>query len=87
MTEEPTIDCAPVDLNKLLEARREIAHIWGIEDVLDVRPDLTDDQAWEVLKLCGDQLDSEFGLTWDSIDRAATQLYPQSDETSGGSHD
>ena len=43
-------DPAKIDVHVLLAPRRQIASIWSIEDVQEVRPDLTDDQAWEVLQ-------------------------------------
>jgi hypothetical protein len=43
-------DPAEIDVHVLLAPRRQIASIWSIEDVQEVRPDLTDDQAWEVLQ-------------------------------------
>ena len=41
---------AEIDIHALLAERREIAVIWGIEVVQEIRPDLTDDQCWEVLQ-------------------------------------
>ena len=41
--EEEEID---VDIHELLAENRQIAHIWGIDDVQQQRPDLDDDQAW-----------------------------------------
>src|SRR5207244_6904068 len=34
-----------LDIHELLKKRRQIGHIWGVEDVHEVRPDLTDEQA------------------------------------------
>lgn len=64
-----------IDIHELLSQNRQIAHIWGVEDVLEVRPDLGEEQAWEVLKECDRQLDSLHGLCWDDIKRVATDLF------------
>lgn len=64
-----------LDLHELLAENRMIAHVWGVEDVLDVRPDLSAAQAWEVLQACDRQLDSLHGLCWDDIQRVATDLF------------
>lgn len=65
-----------LDIHELLARRRQIAHIWGIEDVQDVRPDLNDDDAWMVLQACERHLDSNYGLTWDTIEITADELFP-----------
>ncbi len=63
------------DLFEILEDNRMIAHVWTISDVHETRPDLTDDQAWEVLKACFRDLDSRDGITWDTIKTAAEKLF------------
>jgi hypothetical protein len=65
-----------IDVHDLLRQRRQIGIIWSIEDVQAVRPDLTDDQAWKVLQESERHLDCELGLTWDSIEYAADDLFP-----------
>jgi hypothetical protein len=72
-----------IDIHELLAARRQIAHIWGIEDVQQIRPDLNDDQAWGVLKVIDERLDSEYGLSWDDIENAAEELFPEPDHWRG----
>ena len=66
---------AQVNIHELLQANRQIAHIWGVEDVLQVRPDLSAEQAWEVLKTCAWQLDSTHGLCWYDIKCVAENLF------------
>lgn len=63
-------------LLKLLTEHRLIAHLWGVEDVREVRPDLTADLAWEVLQACDARPECTQGLTWDGIARTAEELYP-----------
>jgi hypothetical protein len=72
--EEDEID---VDIHDLLAENRQIAHVWGTDDVRELRPDLDDDRAWEVLQDVQRQLSSDVGITWDVIQTIAAELYPQ----------
>lgn len=76
------------DAREALHDRREVAVVWCIEDVQGVRPDLTDEQAWDVLQECERRHDCEYGFTWTYIECIAADLYPVPDRrkprTSGG---
>jgi len=72
---------ANIDIGAVLESRRQIAHIWSIDDVAEVRPDLTDEQAWEVLQHAERRLDSDMGISWDTLSICAEDLYPEPDES------
>ena len=74
---EPT----EVDVHALLAGRRQIAAIWGIDDVKAVRPELTDQQAWEVLKLVDRRHDAEVGINWVALQCAAEELYGDAPDT------
>lgn len=76
----PSIQHEPddIDIKDMLLRRRQVAVIWNIEDVLGVRPDLTDSQAWEVLQRCRLVHDCEVGFNWLLIETVADDLYPQS---------
>lgn len=74
MTE--TLPCIS-SIISMLAARREIAIIWSVEDVLIMRPDLSDDSAWAVLQACDRHFDSSIGITWDVIEDAADELFPE----------
>jgi hypothetical protein len=63
------------DIHALLAARRQIAIIWSVEDVREVRPDLDDDQCWEVLQRAGNQHDALIGLDWDMLEVHAEALF------------
>lgn len=65
------------DLDEILEANRMIAHVWAIADVRVVRPDLTDDKAWEVLKACERHLDSKRCISPQTIETAADEMFGQ----------
>ena len=76
-------DCnSGIDLYDLLYERRQIAHIWSIEDVLEVRPDLSEEQAWEVLQKVDAKKDASVGITWDTLRLHADWLFPE--EQTGG---
>jgi hypothetical protein len=72
--EEAEID---VDIHELLAENRQIAHIWGIDDVRQQRPDLDEEQAWAVLQLVEEKLDCNVGITCEIVERIADVLYPE----------
>ncbi len=49
---------------------------WHVDDVLDVREDLTREQAREVLHTLKRDHDAEIGINWDVIEAWADNLYP-----------
>jgi hypothetical protein len=65
-----------IDVHALLAKHRQIAVIWSIEDVQQERPDLNADQAWEVLQRVEDLHDCNYGITWESLNMAADDLFP-----------
>ena len=50
---------------------------WCIDDVKEVREDLDDEQAMEVLEFVKDKHDATMGITWDTLEYAADYLYPE----------
>lgn len=60
----------------LLDKERAIAAIWQTGDVQTIRPDLDEDQAWEVLQRVDHYCDAEFGITWDIIRQNAEDVFP-----------
>ncbi|HEY4313338.1 MAG TPA: hypothetical protein VGN12_28065 [Pirellulales bacterium] len=68
-------DRASLDFDQLLEERRQIAIVWSIDDVQEVRSDLNPDQAWQVLRQCQRVHDCEFGITWQLIETVAEDLF------------
>ena len=50
-----------------MQRNRLIAHTWCIDDVREIRPDLDDDQAWEVLQWTDKYLDSDLGISWQTL--------------------
>jgi hypothetical protein len=79
--EETELD---IDIHELLAEQCQIAVVWSIEDVHQVRPDLTDDQCWEVLERASRKHDAGIGITWDVLKCHADDLFgdaPESQET------
>ena len=70
-----------VDIHELLAKHRQIAAIWGIEDVQSIRPDLSEGQAWEVLQQVDRHKDAELGITWLTLEMAADDLFGNAPET------
>ena len=65
------------DLDDLLANQRAIAIVWDIRHVKDQRPDLGDEQAWEVLQECRRCHDRLSDPMLETIRQAADNLYPQ----------
>jgi hypothetical protein len=63
------------DIYNILASRRQIAIVWSTHDVQEVRPDLTDDQAWEVLQQVEHQQDASIGITWLTLKCVAEDLF------------
>jgi hypothetical protein len=50
---------------------------WSIDDVKEVRPDLTDDECLDVLTRVHDKHDANVGVNWDIIKLTADILFPE----------
>lgn len=70
-----------IDLHELFVARRQIALVWGVEDVQQVRPDLCEERAWIVLQAVADHHDANDGIGWNTLAVAADLLFPEPEET------
>lgn len=70
-----------IDLDELLAGQRKIAVTWCIEDVQDVRPDLTNEQAWEVLWQVKRKHDADIGVNWYTLEWNAEDLFGNAPET------
>jgi len=72
-----------MDITKIrrrLAAHGYIAAAWHIDDVREVRPDLTDKQCMEVLIECDRRHDAEIGINWDVLRCHADELFPEPEE-------
>ena len=65
------------EVNKIPKDRRVLEVPWHIDDVHDIREDLTAEQCAEVLEAVGDNHDSEIGVNWDVISFWAEDLFPE----------
>ena len=73
-TNDIDIDC---HVHRLLAKQNKIAVIWCTDDVRGIRPDLTEDQAWQVLEQVRDIHDAEWGISWTTLDTVAGDLFPE----------
>ena len=68
------------DHYEMTDKRYAMAIVWQIDDVLSVRPDLTEEQAAEVLGAVEAGHDATIGVSWDTLEIYADQMYPEGDE-------
>ena len=59
------------------EKTKTVAIEWGVEDVQSERPDLNDEQSWEVLKAVIDRHDANIGVNWEFIGAVADDMFPE----------
>ncbi|HWG41189.1 MAG TPA: hypothetical protein VN688_00265 [Gemmataceae bacterium] len=71
----PDEDEFDFDLDETLEERRQVAVIWTNDHVQEIRPDLSEDQSWEVLKTCRARWGSCQGIDWQAIEMTADELF------------
>lgn len=60
---------------------------WNVEDVHKVRPDLTLEEAVEVLRLMESEFDASVGMNWSTLEEAAEELFPLAEYRDNGSFD
>ena len=65
------------ELERLLAKSGWIASLWHIDDVQELRPDLTFEQCSEVLQQCLNPHNAEIGINWDVIRMHADDLFPE----------
>ena len=68
-------DFRAIDIDAYLAARRQIATVWSVEDVQEIRPDLTEDQCWEVLEQAKKHHDAGIGINWSVLECHAEMLF------------
>jgi len=68
-------------IQEMLSRRGEIALIWSVEDVQQERPDLTGEQAWQVLREVERDHDALRGVSWDTLTSIADDLFGPPAET------
>jgi hypothetical protein len=60
--------------------KNTITITWHIDDVKEARPDLSDEQAREVLQYVEEHHDASIGVNWDVLETAADDVFPASPE-------
>ena len=70
---------------RLLAQDDWIGIFWHIDDVRNVRPDLTPEQAWRVLEECERYHNPEVGINWMTLSVVADNLFGMAPQ--GGSND
>ena len=68
-----------LDQYELVDKRYAMAIVWQIDDVLSIRPDLTEEQAGEVLGRVEDIHDASIGISWSTLETVADDLFPEGD--------
>lgn len=73
-----------LDQFEMVDKRYAMAIVWQVDDVLSIRPDLTEEQAGEVLGRAEDIHDASIGVSWDTLECCADDLFPEGNEDSNG---
>ena len=73
-----------INIHEQLATKRQIAIIWSIEDVQEVRPDLTEEQAWEVLEQVKHAHDATIGISWETLQSVADDQFAPVPTSSNG---
>lgn len=73
-----------LDIHEWLAERSQIAVIWSIEDVQEIRPDLDQYQAWNVLQAASRYHDGNIGINWDVLCWQAHLLFGPEPSDEGG---
>lgn len=60
-----------------------VAVFWGVEDVEEVAPHLTEEQCREVLRTSARRHNAEVGINWITIETIANMLFDSPDEDEG----
>jgi len=66
-----------VESERQFDPNRQIAIIWRVDDVLAIRPDLSNKQAMEVLRQTERRHDATMGISWDTLAIWADELFPK----------
>ena len=72
-----THNLTDTEIHDLLATRHQIAIIWCVEDMQEIRPDLTEDQCWAVLTAAKRHHDANLGINWETLSCQAATLFPE----------
>lgn len=76
-TPSPSEQPAFGEIREILAERKQVAILWGVEDVQAVRPDLSKEQSWEVLQRAEDRHDPAIGINANSLAMHAEEMFPR----------
>jgi predicted nucleic-acid-binding protein len=62
---------------KIGPGSEQISLVWHVDDVLEVAPKLTREEAMEVLETVRDNHDANIGVNWDILAANAEYLFPE----------
>jgi hypothetical protein len=80
MNQEPLPEFSFNQLDATLSPHGYVAILWHVDDIWEIRPDLTRTQCMEVLKRATDGHDATMGINWDTLEFVASDLFPPKDE-------
>ena len=69
------LELAEYEVHELHDSQQLNLEIWHTCDVISARPDLTRDQAWDVLKVVQGSYEADEGISHRAIRAAACDLY------------
>ena len=58
------------------DPNKQIAITWHVDDVKSIRPDLTDEQAMDVLREVKRKHNADLGVSWTTLKVVAEDLFP-----------
>lgn len=62
-------------IDQIMEDKIEVT--WSVKDVQSVRPDLSEEDAGDVLLLVREEHDANVGINWNFIEFIASNLFPE----------
>ena len=77
------MDAASISIHDLLDAKKQIGIIWGVDDIDAIisdkkytfRPKLTENEKFAVLKEAERHNDATMGITWDTLEWYLEDMY------------
>jgi len=60
-----------------IKLERSISIVWNIEDIKGFRPDLNDNECFQVLLEAQEEHDANIGVNWEVLEEIATRVYPE----------
>ena len=58
------------------DPERQTAIIWSVDDIQEIRKDLSEEQAMKILIEAERKHDASYGISWDTLDCMADLMFP-----------